>query len=125
MVTTSRALLLGALLLGAIACHHKKDGVAHMDDVLGVFDGHGWKASELPPTDAAKFSAQKCVAGLIDGIDAVLCEYGGPEAVTADRKRRRRGSGMPSPAWRSATAAPSSGSPTAGTPIRSVKPSTR
>ena len=79
----ARCSLLALLLTG---CHHS-DEVVRLSTVMSAFDSQGWKSSEhLRPIDPARFSAQKCVGGLIDGVDAVVCELGSAEAAQLAKK---------------------------------------
>jgi hypothetical protein len=92
MVTTERTGLaaLACALLGIAAstgCHHSPtEGGVRMEQVLAAFDKAGWKASALPLRDPGKLSAQKCVEGTLDGVEALICEYGGADAALRGKK---------------------------------------
>jgi hypothetical protein len=57
-----------------------------MEQVIAAFNKAGWKASELRSTDPGRMSAQKCVEGTLAGVEALICEYGGAEAVLRGKK---------------------------------------
>lgn len=79
----ARCSLLALLLAG---CHHSDEAV-RLSTVVSAFDSQGWKSSEqLRPIDPARFSAQKCVGGLVDSVDAVVCELGSAEAAQRAKK---------------------------------------
>jgi hypothetical protein len=76
-------LLVVALL--ATGCSKSSQGV-HLKQVNDSFASAGFKLDSFQPADPGRFSAQKCVQGLLDGVDSVVCEYGSAEAVTRGRK---------------------------------------
>jgi hypothetical protein len=75
---TTRILITSALLLAA--CSKPQVG-ATLADTEAALTKSGLKLSTFSPADAARFSAQRCTTGTIEGIDAALCEYGSVEAV--------------------------------------------
>lgn len=78
-----RCCLLALMLVG---CHHSDEAV-RLKTVLSAFDARGWKATEqLRPVDPGRFSAQTCVGGSIDNLDAVVCELGSAEAAQRAKK---------------------------------------
>lgn len=78
-----RASVLALLLAG---CHHS-DETVRLKTVLSAFDAQGWKATEqLRPVDPGRFSAQTCVGGPLDNLDAVVCELGSAEAAQRAKK---------------------------------------
>jgi hypothetical protein len=85
---TVRLLGLGLVLgLASLSgCSKKTEGGAHLKDVESAFGKEGWKIDAFQATDAQRFSAQKCVAGAIEGLDAVVCEFGSDEAVQRGKK---------------------------------------
>jgi hypothetical protein len=72
-------------LLMLSACS-KKPGEVHLKEVNDSFKSAGFKLDSFQPADPARFSAQKCVQGLLDGVDSIVCEYGSNEAVTLGKK---------------------------------------
>jgi hypothetical protein len=71
-------LIVGLCALGA--CKRSHENGPTLDDVRDAF-GKEWKVDALATQDAARFSAKRCVAGPIEGIDAVICEYASADAV--------------------------------------------
>jgi hypothetical protein len=75
-----RAGLVAALaLLACAGCKKSSDGV-HLKQVNDALIGAGFKLDNFRPADPGRFSAQSCAAGTIDGVDALVCEYGSPQA---------------------------------------------
>jgi hypothetical protein len=70
---------LGLLLLGLGAPGCGKKGIA---TELQVLKDAGRNVSAFTDTDAAALGAKRCQSGTIDGIQALLCEYGGKDAAT-------------------------------------------
>jgi hypothetical protein len=68
-----------ALMLAAAACSKKNDKLALSKDRISA-------GSDVKPSDAATFSAQRCVAGPVSGVSVVLCEYGSPDALAQGKK---------------------------------------
>ena len=83
-----RALLAVALLmLAAFGCSKKSsDGGVRLKQVNDAFVAAGFKLDSFHPADPDKLSAQKCVQGLLDGVDTLVCEYGSAEAVALGKK---------------------------------------
>jgi hypothetical protein len=83
-----RTLLLAALACAIAAGCSKKGptGGAGLDTVNESFNSAGLKLDPFVPTDAGRFSATRCMTGRIEGVDAVLCEYGSAEAAQLGRK---------------------------------------
>ena len=69
-MAADRRLRWGLLVLVMIAGCSKKNATAldRVKDAVGSADA-------LKPTDGSQFSAQRCEAGVIDGISVLLCEY--------------------------------------------------
>ncbi len=67
-------------------CKKAAPGGVHLDEVRAAFAEAGWKTDSFQPIDAQQFSAQKCVTGKIEQIEAVLCEYGSAEAVQQGKR---------------------------------------
>ena len=74
-----------ALLAIAPACH-KSDAHVGMDQAKAGLAAAGLKLDALQPVDPGRFSATRCVGGPIEGLDAVVCEYGSDEAVRRGQK---------------------------------------
>ena len=69
------------------ACSKKPtEGGVRLTEVEAVFGKEGWKLSEWKPADPGRFSAQKCVTGAIEGVEAIVCEFGSVEAVQRGKK---------------------------------------
>ena len=76
-------LALVLLMLGACS---KKPGEVRLKEVNDSLQSAGFKLDSFQPADPGKFSAQKCVQGLLDGVDAIVCEYGSNDAVALGKK---------------------------------------
>jgi hypothetical protein len=74
-----------ALLLGGCGKKPTEGGV-RLEQVSDSFNSAGLKAENFQPTDPSRFSAQKCVAGTVDGVETIVCEYGSPDALTLGKK---------------------------------------
>lgn len=81
-----RKALLIAMVFGAFACHKKTDGGVRMKQVNDALIGAGFKLDSFQPADPNKFAAQSCAAGLLDGVETVVCEYASPQAEAAGQK---------------------------------------
>jgi hypothetical protein len=82
-----RVAILVALALGAIACSKKTtEGGVRLEQISEAFTAAGLKADNFQPTDPSRFSASKCLAGRLDDIDTVVCEYGSPSALALGKK---------------------------------------
>lgn len=74
-------------LVAAIGCGKKAtEGGVTLQQVNDAFNGAGIKTDAFQPTDPSKFRAQKCVAGSVDGVDTVVCEYGSADALALGKK---------------------------------------
>ena len=83
----SRALLAGALVLAIAGCGKKATpGGVRLEQISDAFNGAGLKAENFQPTDPTRFSASRCLAGQVDNIDTVVCEYGSPDALALGKK---------------------------------------
>jgi len=79
---STRRWALGLLLIGAVGCGQKgADAPVNVKTATGALDSAGLKTETFKDADPARFSAQKCVEGVIDGVETVVCEYGSAEAV--------------------------------------------
>jgi hypothetical protein len=82
-----RAMLVIALALGAGACGKKAtEGGVRLEQISDAFSSAGLKVDNFQPTDPSRFNASKCVAGQLDQIDTVVCEYGSPSALALGKK---------------------------------------
>ena len=82
-----RVAILIALALGAVACGKKTtEGGVRLEQISDAFTAAGLKADNFQPTDPSRFSASKCLAGRLDDIDTVVCEYGSPSALALGKK---------------------------------------
>ncbi len=71
----------------AAACSSKPTpGGIRLDQVTKALESGGIKTAPLETTSPTKFSALKCVTGMLDNLETVVCEYGSREAVLAGRK---------------------------------------
>jgi hypothetical protein len=81
-------ILVVALLAFGCGCAKKTSDGVRLKQVNDAFLAAGFKLDSFHPADATKFSAERCAAGSLDGIDAMVCEY--PNAV-ADSLGRKAG----------------------------------
>ena len=83
-----KMVMVGLIGVSAITggCKKAAPGGVHLDEVRAAFADSGWKTDSFQPIDPQQFSAQKCVTGKIEQIDAVLCEYGSTEAVRQGKR---------------------------------------
>jgi len=81
------AALLGIAALLAAGCSKKPTecGV-RLAQVSDAFAAAGLKTDTFQPTDPARFNAQKCVGGTVEGIETIVCEYGSPDALALGKK---------------------------------------
>lgn len=70
---------LGLLLLGLGAPGCGKKGIA---SELQVLKDAGRNVSAFTDADPSALGAKRCQSGTIDGVQAILCEYGGSDAAT-------------------------------------------
>jgi hypothetical protein len=83
----TRAGLVALLVLGGGGgCKKPTEGGVRLKQINDSFVSAGFKLDSFQPADPGRFSAQKCVAGSLDGVDTVVCEYGSAEAVTMGKK---------------------------------------
>ncbi|MDB4969266.1 MAG: hypothetical protein JWN44_4955 [Myxococcales bacterium] len=79
------AILASAILVGG--CHKKPtEGGVRLAQVSEAFGAAGLHTDQFQPTDPARFNAQKCVAGTLEGVETVVCEYGSPDALALGKK---------------------------------------
>jgi len=75
------------VLLAAGGCGKKPTpGGVRLEQISDAFNAAGLKADSFQPTDPSRFSASRCVAGRLDDIDTVVCEYGSPDALALGNK---------------------------------------
>ena len=79
-----RALMIALLAAG---CSRKPaPGGVRLQQINDAFVSAGYKLDSFHPADPGKLSAQKCVEGTLDGVDAMVCEYGSNEAIALGKK---------------------------------------
>jgi hypothetical protein len=71
---------------GAVAPPAPTTSQAKIKQATDALTSAGFKADAITDADPKGFSAQKCVYGKLDGLEAVLCEYGSAEAVAMGKK---------------------------------------
>jgi hypothetical protein len=74
------------LLVVVVGCHKKSDGGPRIEQISDAFAAAGLAPQNFAPTDATYFHAARCYAGLINGVDAVVCEYGTPDALALGKQ---------------------------------------
>jgi hypothetical protein len=78
---------LGLALALAAGCSKKPtEGGVRLEQVSDAFASAGLKVADFKPADPARFNAQKCVAGVVEKLETVVCEYGSPDAVALGKK---------------------------------------
>jgi hypothetical protein len=81
---TTRWLL---VLLALSACAKRPTaGGVRLKQVNDAFESAGFKLDGFHAFDAGRFAAERCMNGPIDGVDTVVCEYGGADAVKLGHK---------------------------------------
>jgi hypothetical protein len=81
-----RAAILLALV-AAIGCSKKPtEGGVRLEQISESFHSAGLKSDNFQPTDPSRFNATKCVAGRVEDVDTVLCEYGSADALALGKK---------------------------------------
>lgn len=76
-----------ALALSAFGCSKKPtEGGVRLAQISDAFNAAGLKTDNFQPTDPSRFNATKCVAGRVDEVDTVVCEYGSPDALALGKK---------------------------------------
>lgn len=78
-----RALVVALLALGACS---KSDGKVHLAQAKSALAKADVKADAWKPIDPGKLAAQKCETAQVEGVDAIVCEYGSTEAVALGKK---------------------------------------
>jgi hypothetical protein len=84
-----RALVVATLVVaaGAVGCSKKPtEGGVRLEQVSAAFSSAGLKADNFQPADPTRFNATRCVAGRVDDIDTVVCEYGSPDALALGKR---------------------------------------
>ncbi len=88
-LTLGLAVALLLALLAISGCSKSKasseSGVrlAQVNDALAAA---GFKLDNFKPIDAARYSAQTCASGPIDGVDTLVCEYPSADAAALAKK---------------------------------------
>jgi hypothetical protein len=75
-----------AVAAGAGCSKKPTEGGVRLEQVSDAFSSAGLKPENFQPTDPARFNALKCVAGTVDGVETVVCEYGSPDAMALGKK---------------------------------------
>ncbi len=87
IVCTRAAIVCGLSLALAAGCSKKPtEGGVRLEQVSEAFNAAGLKADNFQPTDPSRFNATKCLAGRLDDVDTVVCEYGSPDALALGKK---------------------------------------
>ena len=74
-------------LATTVGCSKKPtEGGVRLEQISDAFNSAGLKADNFQPTDPSRFSATKCLAGRLDDVDTVVCEYGSPDALALGKK---------------------------------------
>ncbi|HEX9101556.1 MAG TPA: hypothetical protein VF997_05095 [Polyangia bacterium] len=85
-----RAAIPWALALGlvtAVGCSKKPtEGGVRLEQISDAFNSAGLKADNFQPTDPSRFNATKCLAGRVEQVDTIVCEYGSPDALALGKK---------------------------------------
>ncbi|HEY1586570.1 MAG TPA: hypothetical protein VGH63_12835 [Polyangia bacterium] len=79
------ALATSTLAIGGCSKKATEGGV-RLEQVSESFTAAGLKADSFQPTDPSRFNATKCLAGRVDDIDTVVCEYGSTDALALGKK---------------------------------------
>jgi hypothetical protein len=78
--------IMAGALFGVGCSKSPTEGGARLEQVEKAFGKEGWKLGDFEPYDGAKMSAQKCLSGKIEGVDALVCEFGSTDAVGRGKK---------------------------------------
>jgi hypothetical protein len=73
-----------AVVAAAPGCGKKKEGPVEV--ALGRLSDTGVKVEAFRQVDARTFAALSCRQGRVESLDAVLCDYGTPEAWARGKK---------------------------------------
>jgi hypothetical protein len=84
-------LALGAAGLLAIAttggCAKKPTpGGVRLEQISDAFSAAGLRVTQFAPTDPTQFSATRCLAGRVEDVDTLVCEYGSSDALALGKK---------------------------------------
>ena len=79
-----RTWLLAACVIAG--CSGKSDGKLRLAGARSALEKADVKADAWKAADATKLAAQKCEQAQVEGVDAIVCEYGSAEAVTLGKK---------------------------------------
>jgi hypothetical protein len=78
--------LVVASIYAFFGCSKKTEGGPRLKQVNDALIGAGFKLDSFRPADASRFAAQSCSAGVLDGVETVVCEYSSPDAEAAGKK---------------------------------------
>jgi hypothetical protein len=79
-----RQLLPAVAALCLLGCHKAPAGA--FDPGLDALRSAGLKVDAFQPVDPRHLSAIACQQGMVEGLDALLCDYGGPQAWVRGKK---------------------------------------
>jgi hypothetical protein len=77
---------LGLALAGGGCSKKPTEGGVRLEQISEAFSAAGLKSDNFQPTDPSKFNATRCLAGRVEDIDTVVCEYGSPDALALGKK---------------------------------------
>ena len=80
-------LALAAIVWVPMGCKKQPTpGGVRLKQVNDSFLSAGFKLDSFRPADAGRFSAQTCAAGLLDGVETIVCEYPSPTAEALGKR---------------------------------------
>jgi hypothetical protein len=65
----------------AIGCSKKSSDGVKLKQVNDALISAGFKLDTFREFDPSHFSAKTCASGYLDGVEAIVCEYGSPQSV--------------------------------------------
>src|SRR5438477_1754746 len=85
-IVRSRLMMI-PLLVVVVGCHKKAtEGGPRIEQISDAFAAAGLAPENFAPTDATRFHAARCYQGQIDGVEALVCEYGSPDALALGKQ---------------------------------------
>jgi hypothetical protein len=84
----SRAFLVAGVVAVAVAGCAKAPtpGGVRLEQISEAFSAAGLRVSEFAATDAARFKATRCLAGRVENVDTVVCEYASPDGLALGKR---------------------------------------
>lgn len=79
-------LAIAALALAGGCSKKPTEGGVRLEQISDAFHSAGLEVNNFGATDPSGFHATKCVAGRVEMIDTVVCEYGSPDALALGKK---------------------------------------